>query len=71
MQCSSLLDPKAKAEYVSEVAEDYEEVRGEHYKGLRERRFEPLAKARTKAFKIDWTDFQPGLLSLPWHRGGR
>ena len=46
------------------MAEDYAEVRVEHYRSLKERRFQPLAKARDKALRIDWTNFTPGYPSL-------
>ncbi len=36
---SSLLDPNAKQEYAAEIADEYTEVREEHYASLRERKY--------------------------------
>ena len=38
---SSLLDPNAKQEYAAEIADEYTEVREEHYASLREHKYAP------------------------------
>ena len=52
---SSLLDPSNKSEYVNEIAEQYEELRREHYEGLEDRKYLSLAKARAGGLRIDWS----------------
>jgi 5-methyltetrahydrofolate--homocysteine methyltransferase len=56
---SSLLDPNNKADYQSEINEEYEEMRKEHYESQDEKKYAPIAKARTQHFKIDWTKELP------------
>lgn len=34
-QCGSLLDPKKKNDFVGEVAEEYQELRDDHYDSLK------------------------------------
>lgn len=34
-QCGSLLDPKKKINFVEEVAEEYQEIREDHYDSLK------------------------------------
>lgn len=46
---SSLLDPNGKEDYAAEIADEYAEVREEHYSSLRERKcahFFPFSLAR-------------------------
>ncbi len=49
---SSLLDPNNKAEYASEIRDEYKVLRKEHYDSLEERKYLTLAKAREKAFTV-------------------
>ncbi|KAG9294279.1 hypothetical protein G9A89_021638 [Geosiphon pyriformis] len=51
---SSLLDPNAKEDYWEDVAEEYEEIREDHYAGRQDRKYLSLEAARKKGFKIDW-----------------
>ena len=53
LQCSSLMDPTAKQDYIEEIKEEYEEVREDHYENLREKKYLPLGKARELNFKVD------------------
>jgi len=63
---SSLLDPANKADYAKEIAEQYEELRIEHYDSLEERKYVTLEKAREKSFKIDWANMKnAGAAKLP------
>jgi len=52
--CSALLDKTpARAEYVDEIAEDYEELRADHYAGLEDKKLVALDKAQAKRFVLD------------------
>ncbi|CAI5991110.1 unnamed protein product [Closterium sp. NIES-65] len=51
---SSLLDPTATADFVTDVRETYAELREEHYAGLQDRKYVPINKARDMKFQIDW-----------------
>ena len=65
MQCSSLLDPTRKPEYVDDIDEEYEEVREDHYENLREKKYFSLEKARALKMKVDWKDgYQPTMPSF-------
>merc|ERR1712176_192134 len=39
-----------------DIKEEYEEIREEHYQGLKERKYLPLEKARAKKLRWDWKD---------------
>jgi len=52
--CSSLLDEKARDNYLEDILEEYEEVREDHYENLREKKYFPLEKCRTLQTKINW-----------------
>ena len=56
---SSLLDEGNRADYISEVAELYEEMRQEHYDSLEDRKYLPLDKARAQRFRIDFVNEPP------------
>jgi len=62
---SSLLDEANRDDYVSEIREQYEELRQEHYEGLEERKYVSLEKAREKSFKIDWEAMKTKPAELP------
>jgi cobalamin-dependent methionine synthase I/methionine synthase I (cobalamin-dependent) len=51
---AALIDDAQRDDFVSEVREEYAELRDEHFATQRERKFEPLARARTLAPPIDW-----------------
>ncbi|GJP84050.1 hypothetical protein CLOP_g14142 [Closterium sp. NIES-67] len=51
---SSLLDPTATDDFVTDVRETYAELREEHYAGLQDRKYVPIGKARELKFQIDW-----------------
>jgi 5-methyltetrahydrofolate--homocysteine methyltransferase len=50
----SLLDPNNKVEYMSDIKQEYEELRKEYYEGQKDRQYVSLNKARTKKLKVDW-----------------
>lgn len=58
-QCSSLLDPSSRLEFIEEIAEQYEEIREDHYGSLTDRNYLPLEAARQKRFSWDWTANPP------------
>ena len=57
--CSSLLDERARADYLADIVEEYEEVREDHYENLREKCYLPLERARALRPKIDWRSVAP------------
>ncbi|TMS32651.1 hypothetical protein L596_000465 [Steinernema carpocapsae] len=57
--CSSLSDEKVREEFLTDIKEDYEEVRQEHYDSLKDRRFITLQDARKRAPKTNWAHFEP------------
>lgn len=52
---SSLLDEKQVDDYLEDIADEYEEIREEHYAGLRERKYLSIAAAREKGLNLDWS----------------
>jgi len=56
---SSLLDEKVNVDYVEDIADEYTELREEHYAGLEERRSLSLEDARRKKFVIDFVKDPP------------
>lgn len=63
---SSLLDEANRDEFIEDIAEEYEELREEHYAGLEERKFISLKEARDRKYRIDFVEnppaCRPGLL---------
>ncbi|KAJ3088737.1 hypothetical protein HK102_008059 [Quaeritorhiza haematococci] len=53
---SSLLDESNKEDFALDVADEYEDLRAEHYEGLKDRRYLTLAESRDRALKINWTN---------------
>lgn len=51
---NNLLDPNNKTEYMSDIKNEYEDVRKEYYETQKDRKYVSLAKARTKKVKVDW-----------------
>jgi 5-methyltetrahydrofolate--homocysteine methyltransferase len=51
---NSLLDKNNNTEYISDIKNEYEEIRREYYESQKDRQFVSLAKARTKKLKLDW-----------------
>ncbi|KAJ3166769.1 hypothetical protein HK101_011893 [Irineochytrium annulatum] len=51
---SNLLDESQKEDFAMDVSDEYEDLRVEHYEGLKDRRYLPLEKARSLAPVIDW-----------------
>lgn len=64
----SLLDDRAREEFMADVREQYEELRTEFYEGLEDRRYLPLADARARAPAVDWR--APGAVAPPPHVPG-
>jgi len=56
---SSLLDQTNRADYIQDVVEEYEDMRAEHYEGLKERKYQTLEKARAGGLHIKWDGFKP------------
>ena len=54
MQCGSLLDKDRREDFIEDVAEDYEDVRQDHYDGLKDRKYLTIDNARKRKFEIDW-----------------
>ncbi|KAK5966664.1 5-methyltetrahydrofolate-homocysteine methyltransferase [Trichostrongylus colubriformis] len=57
--CSSLTDETTRDAFITDIAEEYEEVRQEHYESLKDRRFTPLAVARAKRLLVDFEKLPP------------
>ena len=51
---SSLLDPTQRADYAADIADEYADLRREHYDGLKDRRYLSLEAARAKRLHIDF-----------------
>lgn len=56
---SSLLDPKNQDDFMADVADEYEELREEHYSGLEERKYVTLATARERKLAVDFAKLPP------------
>ncbi|XP_061403125.1 methionine synthase isoform X1 [Lethenteron reissneri] len=52
--CCSLLDGTVRQDYVEELADEYEELRQEHYDSLKDRKYLGLQQARQRALHVDW-----------------
>ncbi|KAI9342032.1 methionine synthase [Obelidium mucronatum] len=52
---SNLLDPNNNVDFALDIADEYEDLRAEHYEGLKDRKYYSLEKSRSLAAKIDWT----------------
>lgn len=52
------MDVEARDEFIEDVAEEYEDIREDHYDNLKDRKYLPLNLAREKRLHIDWTDFR-------------
>ena len=55
MQASNLIDSQ-RDEFWEDIAEEYEEIREDHYASLQDRKYMPLTVAREKGFNINWTE---------------
>eukprot|EP00456_Euglypha_rotunda_P071156 TRINITY_DN6341_c0_g1_i17.p1 TRINITY_DN6341_c0_g1~~TRINITY_DN6341_c0_g1_i17.p1 ORF type:complete len:835 (+),score=172.64 TRINITY_DN6341_c0_g1_i17:158-2662(+) len=51
---SSLLDAHNKDDYVSDIREEYDLIRKEHYSNQQEKKYATLKQARDNKFLIDW-----------------
>lgn len=56
---SSLLDENNKEDFSEDIADEYEELREEHYAGLEERKYISLQDARDRKFVIDFEGSEP------------
>jgi len=61
---ASLLDDRVREEYVSDVREQYDEMREEYYASLSDRKFLTLDKARSKSLSVDWKTNIPPVPSM-------
>ncbi|KAI8870927.1 methionine synthase-like protein [Ramicandelaber brevisporus] len=52
---SSLLDEKAREDFIDDIREEYEEIREDHYDSLKNRRYLPLPAAKEQGLKINWS----------------
>ncbi|KAJ3207529.1 hypothetical protein HDU67_007426 [Dinochytrium kinnereticum] len=53
---SNLLDENQKEDFALDISDEYEDLRVEHYEGLKDRKYIPIEKARTMVPKIDWVN---------------
>ncbi|TPX37231.1 methionine synthase [Synchytrium microbalum] len=51
---SNLLDATNKADFTEDISDEYEDLRAEHYEGLRDRKYLSLAQVRERGLKINW-----------------
>ncbi|CAG8669330.1 8054_t:CDS:10, partial [Cetraspora pellucida] len=51
---SNLLDAKLKEDFWEDIAEEYEEIREDHYSSLKDKKHLSLKAAREQGFKINW-----------------
>jgi len=51
----ALLDDTLRPEFMTEIDEEYEELRQDYYASLTDRKYLPLDKAREKRFVLDWS----------------
>ncbi len=58
-QCSNLLQEDCSQDYVDSIAEEYDEIRGDHFANLKERKYVSLKEARRRAPVLDWAGFMP------------
>ncbi|XP_019625981.1 PREDICTED: methionine synthase-like [Branchiostoma belcheri] len=56
--CSALMDEDQKEDLTEEVAEEYEEIREEHYDSLKDRKYLPIEKARARKLEVDWASYE-------------
>ena len=56
---SKLLNPDDKEDYVTDIAEDYEEMREDYYAGLEERNYLTFEEAKERRQKIDFDERPP------------
>lgn len=49
-----LLNPLNMQEYVNDTKQEYDELRKEYYDSQKDKSFVSLAKAKSKAMKVDW-----------------
>ena len=45
-QCSALLNDEERMEFIEEIAEEYEDIRTEHYESILDRRYVSLKQSR-------------------------
>ncbi|KAJ1956743.1 hypothetical protein IWQ62_005239, partial [Dispira parvispora] len=51
---SNLMDQSTRDDFIEDIAEEYEEIREDHYDSLKDRRYLSLDAARSNKFQIDW-----------------
>ncbi|KAJ3393341.1 hypothetical protein HDU84_002136 [Entophlyctis sp. JEL0112] len=51
---SNLLDEKNRKDFALDIADEYEDLRAEHYEGLKDRKYLSLEKAQSRAAKLTW-----------------
>jgi len=56
---SGLLDKANREAYAEEISAEYRDLRENHYRTLRDRKFYSLEAARARAPKIDWSAIHP------------
>jgi 5-methyltetrahydrofolate--homocysteine methyltransferase len=67
---SALLDSEKKDQFLNEIAEEYDDLREEHYESLKNKVYLPLKDARLRPSVIDWSNTQtmrpvpPGMIGL-------
>ena len=61
---SSLIDPNKKLDFVEDLAEEYEELRVEHYEGLQQRTMLTLQQSRDKKGIINFNPVRPNKMGI-------
>ncbi|KAJ1558793.1 hypothetical protein HK096_004077 [Nowakowskiella sp. JEL0078] len=56
---SSLLDSSQLEDFVQDINDDYEDMRAEHYEGLKDRRYLKIEESRTKRCVLDFVKHVP------------
>jgi 5-methyltetrahydrofolate--homocysteine methyltransferase len=62
---SNLLDKTNRAEYITEIAEEYAEIRKDYYESQQVHTYLSLQKARAKGLQIDWAKPNNGVALKP------
>jgi 5-methyltetrahydrofolate--homocysteine methyltransferase len=51
---NNLLDPNNSSEYKKDISAEYEQIRKDYFKSVKEKSFVSLHKARSKKLQTDW-----------------
>ncbi|CAG8445390.1 5551_t:CDS:10 [Ambispora gerdemannii] len=56
---SNLLDKGSKQEFWEDIADEYEEIREDHYSSVQDKKYLSLTAARESGYKINWAEQSP------------